>query len=228
MEDHHQHHHHHHMTTTESNPGTSPPSVDHISHHGHHIMTFQLWTSSSLLFRSWYLDSMHGLVTAMVFSSVLSVVYEGSKFYYHIGKILQTRKSTNRWQGTFVAHYVSRMWKALAYTIHFLIGYILMLCTMTYNVWILLAVCIGSGIGHFFLLPLIVHVLNKVTDEESRSARANTTPVTRCNIESDKSDSSDSVETDSIRRARNNENDCLLELPLNILEQNSVVRETML
>ncbi|XP_067677738.1 protein SLC31A2-like isoform X1 [Haliotis asinina] len=214
-------HDHHHMTTTDSTPGPSPPTADHASHHSHHIMTFQLWTASSLLLRAWRLDTVHGLVTGIMFCCVLSVVYEGSKFYYHIGKILHSRKSTSRWQGTLVAHYVSRMWKALAYTIHFLIGYILMLCTMTYNVWLVLAVCLGAGIGYFFLLPLIVHVLNKVTDEETRAVRANTTPVTRCSGESDKSDSAHSSETDSIRRARNNENDSLL-------EQISVVRETEL
>ncbi|KAK0149052.1 putative low affinity copper uptake protein 2 [Merluccius polli] len=35
------------------------------------------------------------------------------------------------------------------------LGYMLMLCVMSYNVWIFLGVLLGSGLGHFLAYPLI-------------------------------------------------------------------------
>ncbi|KAJ3604768.1 hypothetical protein NHX12_026820 [Muraenolepis orangiensis] len=34
------------------------------------------------------------------------------------------------------------------------LGYMLMLCVMTYNVWIFLGVLMGSGLGYFLAFPL--------------------------------------------------------------------------
>ncbi|KAL7844076.1 hypothetical protein SRHO_G00226150 [Serrasalmus rhombeus] len=38
------------------------------------------------------------------------------------------------------------------------LGYILMLCVMSYNIWIFLGVIVGSLLGYFFAFPLLAHV----------------------------------------------------------------------
>lgn len=35
------------------------------------------------------------------------------------------------------------------------LGYMIMLCVMTYNVWIFLGVVLGSGLGYFLAYPLL-------------------------------------------------------------------------
>ena len=41
------------------------------------------------------------------------------------------------------------------------IAYIIMLCVMSYNIWILVAVILGAGVGHLVGRPLISAVLRK-------------------------------------------------------------------
>ena len=36
-----------------------------------------------------------------------------------------------------------------------------MLCAMSYNVWILVCVALGAGLGYFFVRPIILHWLEK-------------------------------------------------------------------
>ncbi|XP_036443825.1 probable low affinity copper uptake protein 2 [Colossoma macropomum] len=38
------------------------------------------------------------------------------------------------------------------------LGYMLMLCVMSYNIWIFLGVIVGSLLGYFFAFPLLSHV----------------------------------------------------------------------
>lgn len=44
---------------------------------------------------------------------------------------------------------LQRMTLALAFTCHITIGYLLMLCAMTYQVEYLFAVAVGLGLGHY-------------------------------------------------------------------------------
>lgn len=43
--------------------------------------------------------------------------------------------------------------ETLLYIVRFIVGYVLMLVAMTYNVWLFLAVVAGCGIGYFFIHP---------------------------------------------------------------------------
>ncbi|XP_051536463.1 probable low affinity copper uptake protein 2 [Myxocyprinus asiaticus] len=38
------------------------------------------------------------------------------------------------------------------------LGYMLMLCVMSYNIWIFLGVIVGSALGYFLAFPLLNHV----------------------------------------------------------------------
>ena len=55
----------------------------------------------------------------------------------------------------------------LLYMLQFLIGYFLMLVAMTYNIWLFLAVVLGSGIGYFLVNPCIENYFSQ--HKQSRS-----------------------------------------------------------
>lgn len=48
-----------------------------------------------------------------------------------------------------------RVTQALLHVVQVTLGYMLMLCVMSYNTWIFLAVIVGSGLGYFISFPLL-------------------------------------------------------------------------
>ncbi|GFO09657.1 high affinity copper uptake protein 1 [Plakobranchus ocellatus] len=70
-------------------------------------------------------------------------------------------------------------------TFNFFLGYILMLLVMTYSIWFLVAVLIGSGIGYFFFTPVRQMYADKYSDDSHQAAinsnqpQEETTPLTR-------------------------------------------------
>uniref|UniRef100_A0A0E9UYE1 Copper transport protein n=1 Tax=Anguilla anguilla TaxID=7936 RepID=A0A0E9UYE1_ANGAN len=46
------------------------------------------------------------------------------------------------------------------------LGYLLMLCVMSYNVWIFLGVIVGSLIGYFLAFPLLAKILREEMEME--------------------------------------------------------------
>ncbi|GFS07193.1 high affinity copper uptake protein 1 [Elysia marginata] len=55
-------------------------------------------------------------------------------------------------------------------TFNFFWGYILMLLVMTYNIWFLVAVLIGSGVGYFLFDPLRQMYAQKYLDDPQPGA----------------------------------------------------------
>lgn len=49
-----------------------------------------------------------------------------------------------------------------------LVGYMLMLCAMSYNVWIMISVVLGAGLGYFFLRPVVLHWLEQRTKNREK------------------------------------------------------------
>ncbi|XP_066569357.1 protein SLC31A2 isoform X2 [Amia ocellicauda] len=45
--------------------------------------------------------------------------------------------------------------QAAVHVVQVTLGYMLMLCVMSYNVWIFLGVIVGSGLGYFVAFPLL-------------------------------------------------------------------------
>ena len=60
-------------------------------------------------------------------------------------------------QNKIIAHALLSLLKSFSLAI----AYVMMLCVMTFNFWILLAVIVGSGAGHLVGRPLISIVLRK-------------------------------------------------------------------
>ncbi|XP_072517948.1 protein SLC31A2 [Salminus brasiliensis] len=50
-----------------------------------------------------------------------------------------------------------------------ILGYMLMLCVMSYNVWIFLGVIVGSLLGYFLAFPLLGHMKYNLRERESKA-----------------------------------------------------------
>ncbi|XP_029467822.1 probable low affinity copper uptake protein 2 [Rhinatrema bivittatum] len=132
-----------------------------------------------LLFDFWNVQSPAGMVLSVLVVMLLAVLYESIK----IGKakLLQRTKlaiSPSTSQGslldqandtindiTVLYSNPTQRWlwlhagQSLIHIIQVILGYLLMLCVMSYNSWIFLGILAGSAIGYFLAYPLLLEVL---------------------------------------------------------------------
>lgn len=131
----------------------------------HMMMAMSFYVSSEvnpLLFPSWVIKTPGEMVGSCIALIIVSILYEGLKV---MREILKRKEATLR---SMKAHHASPSmpkvqvtvpvkmlcsWYHLVQTVLHMIqvavGYILMLAVMCYNVWIFLAVIVGSGLGYF-------------------------------------------------------------------------------
>lgn len=136
--------------------------------HGNmHPMHMAQWlsarTNTAFLFKDWSTGNLTGLISALLASVVIAMFYEGVSYY---GLVRQTvnkermRSSTVKKSSKIFQH----THKTFLHMLQVTIGYVLMLCVMTYNIWMLVSVAVGAGIGHFLVRPLVVFIVFKDTD----------------------------------------------------------------
>ncbi|XP_011137725.1 high affinity copper uptake protein 1 isoform X2 [Harpegnathos saltator] len=140
-------------------------ACDDMDMHGHGMsMTFHTGVCESVLFDSWRITSIGGLVGSMIGIIIMAALYEGLKYYreYLFWKTynsLQYRSVTVPNEKNVVAE-DSRVvqptmlsWMHLFQTflhiVQIVLSYFLMLIFMTYNVWLCCAVVLGAAIGYF-------------------------------------------------------------------------------
>ncbi|GFR86811.1 high affinity copper uptake protein 1 [Elysia marginata] len=110
-----------------------------------HKSTFHTDFGDVLLFPSWVLHTKKETYLACLVIVVLGIVYQGVKFV----RQQYGRKCRN----VNCKRYIltrGHMLQTLLYVLQFVGGYVLMLSAMTYNVWLLVAVVIGFGLGYLF------------------------------------------------------------------------------
>ncbi|RUS73677.1 hypothetical protein EGW08_018559, partial [Elysia chlorotica] len=110
-----------------------------------HKSTFHTDFGDTLLFPSWVLYGKKETYLSCLLVVVLGIVYQGVKF----ARQQYGRKCHNLNCKRYIltrAH----MLQTLLYVLQFVGGYVLMLSAMTYNVWLLVAVVLGFGLGYFF------------------------------------------------------------------------------
>lgn len=116
---------------------------------------FSGYTTGSFLAESWKTDNVPGVISAILFSIVITIFYESSNYSYHIYKM-----KTQNWfpkQDKRLAFSLL----SVVHTFSVATSYITMLCVMTFNTWILISVIFGSGIGHFVCRPLLYNTIEK-------------------------------------------------------------------
>lgn len=168
-----------HHLTSEDHSGHGNMEMDECSsmdQHGGHgmMMTFHTGYCETVLFESWKVTSVGGLVGSMIGIFIMAALYEGLKYYreYLLWKTynsLQYRavampaEKAIGAEDSRIVHMVgevihkqpptmfSRMhgFQTFLQIVQTVLSYFLMLIFMTYNVWLCVAVVIGTAVGYF-------------------------------------------------------------------------------
>ncbi|XP_003698692.1 high affinity copper uptake protein 1 isoform X1 [Apis florea] len=154
--------------TSDTNPCAS------MEMHGMSTMWFHGGYCEHVLFESWKITSISGLIGSMVGIMIMAALYEGLKYYreYLFWKMynsLQYRSVTMPQEKNVVAednrvvHMVGEVihkqpptmlswmhtFQTCLHIVQIVLSYFLMLIFMTYNVWLCFAVVLGAAIGYF-------------------------------------------------------------------------------
>lgn len=138
------------------------------------LMTFHGGYCENVLFESWKISSIGGLVGSMIGIMIMAALYEGLKYYreylfWKTYNALQYRSVTMPQEKNVVAednrvvHMVGEVihkqpptmlswmhtFQTLLHIVQIVLSYFLMLIFMTYNVWLCFAVVFGAAIGYF-------------------------------------------------------------------------------
>lgn len=135
-----------------------------MDQHGMMMMTFHTGFCETVLFDSWKVSSVGGLVGSMIGIFIMAALYEGLKYYreYLFWKTynsLQYRavsipadKAVGAEDNRIVQPTMFSLlhgFQTFLHIIQIVLSYFLMLIFMTYNVWLCLAVVIGAAVGYF-------------------------------------------------------------------------------
>lgn len=141
--------------------------MDDCSSMGQHsmmMMTFHTGFCETVLFDSWKVSSIGGLVGSMIGICIMAALYEGLKYYreYLFWKTynsLQYRavsipadKAVGVEDSRIVQPTMFSLlhgFQTCLHIIQIVLSYFLMLIFMTYNVWLCLAVVVGAAVGYF-------------------------------------------------------------------------------
>ncbi|XP_076463249.1 uncharacterized protein LOC143295439 isoform X2 [Babylonia areolata] len=115
-------------------------------------MFFSPVTHSTLIVQGWTTATFTGMVLGIAAGAVLSIGLECLKSY------MATRRMCGLQNPPCGRLSISkRLLSTLAHTMNVLVGYLLMLIVMTFNIYILIAIVAGAGLGHFVFRPLFFH-----------------------------------------------------------------------
>jgi len=152
-----------------SGPTSELPLNDHAEHRAQpqmHMMAmwFHLGYNEVVLFDSWKISTIGGLIGSMVGIFFMAALYEGLKYYreflfWKTYNALQYRAVTLPAEKGVVSEDNQIVQPTMMSPMHFfqtflhmvqmIVSYFLMLIFMTYNVWLCLAVVLGAGVGYF-------------------------------------------------------------------------------
>ncbi|XP_015438317.1 PREDICTED: high affinity copper uptake protein 1-like [Dufourea novaeangliae] len=114
-------------------------------------MSFHFGENEIILFNEWHVVDSQGLGWSIVGIILLVTIYEGIKSYrdhLYVQTARFSKLSQRRPRAALLFSKVHII-QTIAHIIQLIIGYFLMLIFMTYNVWLCLAVAIGTGIGYW-------------------------------------------------------------------------------
>jgi len=142
-------------TTPDPHAGHAPndvmPNNDVMSHQSdssHQAMYFFASTNTTILFLDWTTSSWNSLLIACVGIFVLSLFYEAlNAFSLYISRLSVTARKTSKQSSCGKAIYLHLL-QSLLHVITIIIGYLLMLVVMTFNVWLFIPIVSGCGLGY--------------------------------------------------------------------------------
>ncbi|XP_045159326.2 uncharacterized protein LOC123524866 [Mercenaria mercenaria] len=138
--------------------------VGHSGHHGMagHSPFLQLQTSATLLVPEWSTESIYGLIGAMLAAVAASVTYEClSEYLQHIKRKALIKRHGPECCGASVVTFGEKLGQSIIQMLRVVFAYFMMLCVMTMNVWLLIAVVVGAFVGYGVGKPLVA---NRIDD----------------------------------------------------------------
>lgn len=167
-----------HMPTHEQHPS---PGDEHGGHGGgamEHMMKmwFHTGTTETVLFESWTFTTIGGLIASMVGIFFMAALYEYLKYYreflfwrtYNDLRYRSVSGPADKVPGSEENQIVQPSmfsWmhalQTLLHVVQMVLSYFLMLIFMTYNVWLCLAMVVGTAVTYFLFgwkKPVIVDV----------------------------------------------------------------------
>ncbi|XP_014272651.1 high affinity copper uptake protein 1 isoform X2 [Halyomorpha halys] len=142
-------------------------------HEGHMMMPmyFHFGLGDTVLFQFWKVNDYGGLLSSMLGIFIAAMLYEGLKYFreylywknYNMLQYQNVNKPTNQETERVINNLVNdvihrqppslltvhHIIQTLLHIIQIFVSYLLMLIFMTYNVWLCLAVVLGSATGYF-------------------------------------------------------------------------------
>lgn len=114
-----------------------------------HEKHFNTMTSSSFLLEDIYINTLQGIALAMIMTICIAILVESTNYYIFTRR---THLAVFRTiPGKKMSHLVTTLLKVLSVAL----GYLLMLIAMKMNIWLVVSVILGSGIGNLLIRPLI-------------------------------------------------------------------------
>ncbi|XP_057308862.1 high affinity copper uptake protein 1-like [Hydractinia symbiolongicarpus] len=136
-------------------------NMNHNNHATSHVMNMYFTTNDVTLFiEGWTTDDQKYLVGFCFMLGIMAILYEGLKVFRQLlltnentSYPVQTKGSINgvvtRSPPSMKLLSWSHFLQTMLHMLQVFVGYLLMLAFMTYNVWLCVAVVVGSGVGYF-------------------------------------------------------------------------------
>ncbi|WAR23759.1 COPT2-like protein [Mya arenaria] len=130
-------------------------SIKDAAEHQPHSQFLSFNTSASLVSPLWVTNSVYGLTGAMLAAVAAALTYECLREY-----LLHPQRLSRLHSECFGAPTIScgeKLGQTIIYTMRVSFAYFLMLCVMTMNIWLLVAVFVGSTVGYLVGKPLMAN-----------------------------------------------------------------------
>lgn len=145
------------MNMNNMNMDAPPGTMGHMEHMDMMMGSrwFTTFTKGPFLFELWLTNTEPGFVAAMLCSITLAILYDCMNYAFNVYHLRAERWHTR--QNKVIAHVLL----SLLRTVSVAIAYVTMLCAMSFNIWLLISIVVGSGVGHLVGRPLMAIVLQK-------------------------------------------------------------------
>lgn len=113
-------------------------------------MAFHGGVTETILFEGWKTTDWNGMSGSIIGIIILTTIFEGIKSYrdYLFKETATTRQKAKKTRTQMLFSFVHIL-QVILHVIQMIIGYFLMLIFMTYNVWLCIAMVIGTGLGYW-------------------------------------------------------------------------------
>lgn len=140
-------------------------------------LVFTLRTTADFIIKGWHIDSYFGLSISMLLIIIIGMVFEGFqsfRFVHFMARAERYKRCCASPKQQRALALRTHLERSFLHMFQVVVGYMLMLCAMSYNVWIMISVVLGAGLGYFFLRPVVLHWLeqrkkNREKDQEKWS-----------------------------------------------------------